>query len=232
VNATSAGDVLVVLDDTSAAAGVLEMSSVLAQLERRALRIVYVESAAALQASTLPFTRVLAHAGSTWEPLEPQDVERGWRAHAARLRQLAAHASSSRAVHWSMDVRRGALNETALALSADSDRMLVGSASTSFTLVGKRPQRTVIAAVDVGGANGEQVVRTATALARALGARLQLRPIDRARPQDVRLDDADLVVLPSAALTRHLVATLRVPMLLVSGDRSGRDARPVHHEGD
>lgn len=60
--------VLAVLDDASVAGALIEASCALAQLVRRELQLVYVESAAALAAAALPQSRVLAQAAHAWTP--------------------------------------------------------------------------------------------------------------------------------------------------------------------
>ena len=81
----SAREVLVLLDDAAAGASLLVLSSALAQVLKRDLDLVFVENSRSLAAAALPFTQVLPHAGTGWVPLSPQDIEQGFRAHAARL---------------------------------------------------------------------------------------------------------------------------------------------------
>jgi len=76
--------VLAVLDDTAGSEALIEWSSALAHALQRPLALVYVESAPALAAAVLPFTQVLAHAGAQWAPFGAEEVERGYRVHAAR----------------------------------------------------------------------------------------------------------------------------------------------------
>ena len=151
--------VLAVLDDASMAETLLEASCALAQLVQRELQLVFVESAAALAAAELPSTRVLAQAARTWTPLAPEDVERGWRVQAARLRALAEQATTRRTVSWSMRITRGALRQTALALRDETDLLLVAAAPSHFALADTRSERTFIAALDDGSAAGQAAVR-------------------------------------------------------------------------
>jgi hypothetical protein len=207
--------VLAVLDDASMAETLLEASCALAQLVRRELQLVYVESAAALAAAELPSTRVLAQAARAWTPLAPEDVERGWRVQAARLRALAEQATTRRTVSWSMRITRGALRQTALALRDETDLLLVAAAPSHFALADTRSARTFIAALDDGSAAGQAAVRLAGRLAQALGAPLRLFRID-GQPQLPPLATARLVVAPASRMAAPAVAELRVPLLLVS----------------
>lgn len=216
VSAGSRERVLVVLDDAALAAALLEASCALAQLMQRELQLVYVESSAALAAAALPATRVLASPVQAWTPLAPQDVERGWRVQAARLRLLADRASARHAVSWSMRVLRGALPQAALALREESDLLLVGASPGRFEAERRRP-RPLIVALDDGTPAGQQALRVAAQLADAIGARLELRPLD---PHDgSRLAAADLVVLSATALAALPLSELRAPLLIVGAPR-------------
>ena len=76
-----------------AGAALLELASPLARALQRELSVVYVESTRSLVAAALPFTQVLPHSGLQWLPLQPGDVEQGFRAHEARLRAADRRAS-------------------------------------------------------------------------------------------------------------------------------------------
>lgn len=214
MSAASVGRVLAVLDDASVAGGLVETSCALAQLVQRELQLVYVESAAALAAATLPATRVLAQGAQAWAPLAPEDVERGWRAQAARLRALAERASTQRTVSWSMRVTRGALRQIVTALRDETDLLLVAAAPARLALAEARPRRAGIAALDDGSAAGHEAVVLAGRLAQALGAPLRVFRID-GQPALPPLGAARLVVAPAARLAAPAVAELRVPLLLV-----------------
>jgi hypothetical protein len=201
-----------VLDDAEAAVHLLDTSCALAQLMRRELELVFVESAAALEAAALPMTRVLARAAQTWAPFAPEDVERGWRVQAARLRTLAERASARRPVHWSMRVMRGALAPAARSLREESDLLLVAAPPSRFETA-RRARRLSIVAFDDGTAGGEQAIQVASRLAHALGARLETRKLST-QPA-VAGDGADLIVLPATALPALPLAELRAPLLLV-----------------
>ncbi|MBL0092867.1 MAG: hypothetical protein IPP50_11195 [Piscinibacter sp.] len=206
--------VFAVLDDASVAGALIEASCALAQLVRRELQLVYVESAAALAAAALPQTRVLGQAAHAWTPLAPADVERGWRAQAARLRALAEQASTRHTVSWSMRITRGALRQTALDLRDETDLLLVAAAPSHFALAETRSARTFIAALDDGSAGGQQAVNLAGRLAQALAASLRVFKID-GQPELPPLAAARLVVAPASRLAAPAVAALRVPLLLV-----------------
>lgn len=215
MNGAGTGRVLAVLDDAAGAARVLDACCALAQALRRDVQLVFVESRAALAAAELSVTQVLASPGHAWAPLAAEDVERGWRVHAARLRELAAQASRLRAVRWSLRVTRGSLRETTLALlgEAGSDLLLVAAAPP---LSARAPGRCVVV-LDDGGPAGCQALAVATRLAEALPARLQ---VQRAGPGGLSLPSAaELVVAPRELLTPAQLAALRVPALLVGPAR-------------
>ena len=211
------GRVLLVLDDASVAGVPLEASSALAQLMQRELHLVYVESAAAMAAAELPQTCVLAHAAWAWTPLTPADVERGWRIQASRLRTLAERATLRRAVHWSMQITRGALQQTALALRGQSDLLLVAPSAQRFATGDARAARPLVVALDDGGAPGRAAVQVAQRLAEALAARLQVIRLEAGQVLP-SLAAARLVVAPVVLMAAPSLAGLRAPLLLVGAD--------------
>lgn len=224
---------LAVIDDTRTAGALLDISCALAELMRRELRLVYVESAAALAAAALPTSLVLAQATARWTPLAAPDLERAWQADAGRLRALAAQASLARAVAWSLQVTRGTLRETALALQAQSDLLLVGGSASSLaelsgtaprstthpTRHGARPSsaRQLVLALDDGSDAAQQAVAIARQLSDALGARLEVQRFDPAQGGPPRLVRPDLVVMPGPwTVPRGMAAPQRrTPTLLV-----------------
>lgn len=206
--------VLMVLDDAAVAAALLDASCALAQLMRRELQLVYVESRAALAAAALPSTQVLARSAQAWAPLAPADVEQGWRAEAARLRTLAARAGARHAVGWSMRVMRGALAEAALALRAESDLLLVAGAAAPFEAA-RRARRPHIVALDDGQAAGRQALQVAAQLAQAIGAKLETRKLATQPPAAAWAGDADLLVLPAQALAALPAGEAHPALLLV-----------------
>lgn len=206
--------VLAVLDDASVARALLDASCALAQLVQRELQLVYVENAAALAAAALPATRVLAQAAHAWTPLAPEDVERGWRVQAARLRAQAERATARHPVHWSMRITRGALRQTVLELRDQSDLLLVAVAPAHVDPTNAQLKRAPVSALADGSAAGHEAVRLAGRLAQVLGAPLRVFNID-GQPDLPPLGAARLVVAPASRLSVPAVTELRVPLLLV-----------------
>ncbi len=206
--------VLAVLDDASVARALLDASCALAQLVQRELQLVFVENAAALAAASLPATRVLAQAARAWTPLAPEDVERGWRVQAARLRAQAEQATTRHPVNWSMRVTRGALRQTVLALRDETDLLLVAAAPSHGASIDTQLKRAPVSALDDGSADGREAVALAGRLAQVLGAPLRVFRID-GQPGLPPLASARLVVAPASRLAAPAVAALRVPLLLV-----------------
>lgn len=214
MNMQRQGSVLMLLDDAAVAAALLDASCALAQLMQRELQLVFVESRAALAAASLPMTRVLARSAPHWAPLAPEDVERGWRAQAARVRSLAERASARHAVGWSMRVVRGALADEARALRAESDLLLLGAAPARFEPP-RHARRTHIVVLDDGSEAGRQAQRVAAQLAQALGARLETRKLATQPATAAQAGEADLLVLPAAALAALPADRPHAPLLLV-----------------
>jgi nucleotide-binding universal stress UspA family protein len=219
MNTPAARQLLTLLDDTSRARAVIELSSMLARQLQRPLELVYVESTPALVAAALSFTRVLAPGATEWTPFAPHDVERSYRAQALRLRELAQSISVRQSVSWSLRVVRGALEQVAIELRTQSDLLLVGSAQPSMPLAAlratSRAHRPMVVALTDGTAAGERAVHIAEQVAQALGGAAQ---VHRCRgPADASTWSAtcELVVLPQALADAARVARLRCPALLV-----------------
>jgi hypothetical protein len=220
---TAPPPVLALLDDAGAGAALLEISSTLARSLRRELSVVYVESTRSLVAAALPFTQVLPASGSRWLPLQPGDVEQGFRAHAARLRDMAARYALRDAVAWSLRVMRGSLPDAALDLSAGADLLLLANAPGIRAPAAPRrgPHRPRITVLADGDAASQRALRVAGQLAEALAGAVEVarndadasrlgQPATRAA-----LTRCDVLVLPRASLDAPTLALLHCPVVLV-----------------
>lgn len=225
---TPASQVLAVLDDAAAGAVALELSSALARALQRELVVVYIESAPALFAAELPFTRVLAHGGRQWLPLQPGDVEQGFRTHAARLRELAARIAGRQAVTWSLRVMRGSLLHAATELRGESDLVLMSNAPAAMPPAAPTAgrarasaRRPVVSVLRDGSAAGEHAFTIAGQLAQALSGAVETAPAaNMATPAGLAstlaaLARSDVAVLPRGQLEPAALALLRCPVLLV-----------------
>lgn len=211
--------VLALLDDAALAREVIEMSSVLARHLRRPLEVIYVESAPALLAASLPFAQVLAHGAAQWAPLAPQDVERGYRVHEQRLRELAERMMVGQAVSWSMRVMRGALQQLALELQAQSDLVVIAHATAAPALPAwRRPvraRRPVVNALVDESAGGQLARDVAQQLAQALGGVLLVRRAGAAGITPAAAGRCDLLVVPRTLVRPGDLERLEQPALLV-----------------
>jgi hypothetical protein len=220
----SAAPVLAVLDDAGAGAALLELSSTLARAWQRELSVVYVENPRCLVAAALPFTQVLPASAMQWRTLEPDDVEQGFRAHAARLRDMAGRIALRNAVGWSLRVMRGSLGETAIRLSAEADLLLLANApapaSPGFAAARRLRRRPRVSVLAGDGEPAARALRVATQVAQALAGDIEFVRIDpRARLADqtgplAALAGSDLLILASAPLDAAMLAQLRCPVLL------------------
>jgi len=223
--ASPAAQVLALLDDAASGAALLELASPLARALRRELSVVYVESTRSLVAAALPFAQVLAPSGHQWMPLQEGDVEQGFRAHVARLRQLTARVALRDALHWSLRVMRGEIAEAASRLQSESDLLLLagGTPLPSRAAVALPPvrRRPVVATLGDGDEASQRAMRVATQLAEALAGAVQTAHLDRGarlldQPERLRaLARCDVIVLPRTALDLGAVSLLRCPVLLV-----------------
>lgn len=215
--------VLALLDDAGAGASLLEISSTLARSLRRGLSVVYVESTRSLLAAALPFTQVLPASGRRWLPLQPGDVEQGFRAHAARLRDMAARYALRDAVDWSLRVMRGSLPDAALDLSAGADLLLLANAPAIRAPAAalRHPHRPRITVLGGGDAASQRALRVAGQLAEALSGVVEVARNDvhasRLDPPEVlaALARCDVLVLPRAPLDAPTLELLRCPVVLV-----------------
>lgn len=206
--------VLALLDDAAAARTLLELSAALARLMQRELAVVYVESQHALHAAALPFAQVLAPQAQQWRTLQPGEIEQGFKAQAARLRELSARIALREAVHCTLRVTRGSLDQMAAELQAESDLLLL-AASAPFRALAAAPQARrapLLVLLRDGGEAGARAQRVAAQLAQALHAVLE--PVQRAL-LDQAAPRAELLVAPRGALDARQLARLRCPVLLV-----------------
>jgi hypothetical protein len=211
---------LALLDDAVPASAMIELSSTLARHWRRPLEVVYVESAAALVAAALPLARVLAPGGAQWVPLEPSDVERGYRSQAARLRALIENVAARHAIEYSLRVVRGALQQAAIELQPPSDLTLVGGGVAARVLLTAarrplRPRRRTVMVIADDSAAGELVRQVARDVARALDSVLIERDTADAANVKERAPQCELLVLSRSRAERGLLERLGQPALLV-----------------
>jgi hypothetical protein len=211
--------VLALLDDAALAREVIEMSSILARQLQRPLEVIYVESAPALLAAALPFAQVLAHGATQWAPFAPEDVERGYRAQAQRLRELAERLLTHQTVTWSMRVVRGALQQIALELQSQSDLVVIARAAGAAALPTlRRPQRArrpIVTAVVDDSAAGQTAREVAQQVAKALGGMLLVRQTAGAGITPALVGRCDLLVVPRSLVQAGDLTRLEQPALLV-----------------
>lgn len=213
---TTTPQVVALLDDVAASTALLEISSALARLMQRDLSVVYVESQLALRAAALPFAQVLAAHASGWRPLQPGEVEQGFRAQAARLRELASRMALRHAVRCSLRVTRGSLGDAAADLQAGSDLLLLAGTPPFRPAVAPPRRRPVVTLIDDDGEAGQRARQVATQLAQSLSGVLQLAHGAAAAMQPGGAGwHADLLVLPRGALDARRLARLQCPVLLV-----------------
>lgn len=221
----AASRVLALLDDAAAGVAALELSSALARALQRELAVVYVQSARSLDAAGLPITQVLSHAAQSWRAFSTQDVERGFRVHEARLREMAARIAPRHAVNWSLQVMRGSLAGAATDLWTENDLLLLaGSPAPALPAFGparKSRRQPVVAVVSEGSAAGERAQRVAAQLAQALAGVVESARVDAAAQllgragELASLARCEVLVLPRASLEPGALGRLRGPVLLV-----------------
>jgi hypothetical protein len=220
----AAPQLLALLDDAAAAGALLEVSSALARALRRDLELVYVESERALVAAALPCTQVLPGTGLRWLPLQPSDIEQGFRAQAARLREMAERIALRDALRCSLRVVRGSLGRATAELGGEADLLLLAPAAPATEAPRSRTPRrrllvTLLAEDDAPPLRVEQVGRT---LAQALDADLHTVHLARSQqPADQpallqALSRTDVLVCARSPFDAAILARLRCPVVMVS----------------
>lgn len=207
----------VVLDDSAAAAAVIDCSAALAHLLHRELDLVYVQNTLALEAAAWPSAQALAPGSTAWQPFAASDVERGWRAQAARTHSLADEIGRRRAVAWSLRTVRGALERVALALSGDADLLFIGASAPAPRFA--RPAARWLVALDDGSADAAHGRQVAAQLAQAWGARVLVAALAGGSALErlaAAAPTADAWVVPRALALRARLGGLRCPVLLVA----------------
>jgi len=217
-------EVLLLLDDAAAGALLLELSCTLAQALQRDLGVVFVESSRSLVAAALPCTQVLPYSGAGWVPLSTQDVEQGFRAHAARLHTLAEQITRRHRVAWSLRIVRGSLDSAATCLESESDLlMLAGPAPRPVPVAARgHRRRTVVAVPRAANTSDVRALGVAKQLVQALQGVLETVQDANHAPAPTALcgsvlarTDPDVLVLPRLELTRERQTLWRCPVLLV-----------------
>jgi hypothetical protein len=214
---------LALLDDAVPAGPLIELSSTLAQHWRRPLEVVYVESAAALVAAAFPLARVLGPGGAQWLPVAPDDIERGYRSQAARLRVLIERVAGRNAIQCSLRVVRGALRQAALELQPHSDLTLVGGGAAARLLAAAtdrrprpgRPVRRTVELIADRSAAGLLTRQVALEVAQALQGTLIERDVPGTADVIGSALHCELLVLPRALAEPGLLERLGRPALLV-----------------
>lgn len=214
---------LALLDDATGGATLIDWSARLARALHCDLELVYLESTDALRAAALPQTQVLAHIGAQWAPFGPPDVERGFRAQQARLRDLAGRIAPRHAVAWQLRSVRGAMPQAAFELSGAAELLFVGAPAPLGPPAMQAPAPARARALRVaslsaqGDAAAAARCRAAAArLAQALSASLLEWRIDPERGPAEPPPAADILVLPRALASAPRLTRWARPVLLVA----------------
>ncbi len=218
MNSAQSTSVQVALDDAAAGEAVLALSSALARALERELAVVYVESTASVLAAALPGIQVLPHAGSAWLPLRREDVEQGFRSHAARLRQLTERVAARHALRWSLQVMRGSLADAPARFGGESSLLFLAPAPLPGALAARARRQPLVALIAENGADATPAHLMATRLAQLLGG--VVRPWPQAAgaegwPRLAAGARPDVLVMSRRVIVPGSLALLQCPLLLV-----------------
>ncbi len=216
MSAALRASLLVVVHDVAVGAGALRMSAALARRLDREVEIVYVESESALLAAALPATRVLSNAAIGWRPFDPADVERGFRAHEARLGALAARVAADQRVRWSLRRVRGEPARAAVDLASRTDLLLYAPAAAGAGAPRSASRHPVVLAPADGEPGIARIREVAETLSQALAGTLRVGPLPGAPDAGPGTrGPADVWVLPRASADRALLEAPGCALLLV-----------------
>jgi len=118
--------ILVALDSRDLSAQILEVATRLAAERQAELVALYVEDTTFLTAADLPFSKALRLQGGGWESLDPQVMERAFRARAQELRgELASRAARLR-LAWTFQTTRGVPAQRLLEAAGEAELVVLG----------------------------------------------------------------------------------------------------------
>jgi len=120
-----AGRILVAVDSPEPGTRMLEAAARLAERRRAELVGLYVEESAFLDLADFPFSKTLRPGGGAWEPLDPDTMQRAFRARAEELERLLADLARRRRVSWRFQADRGVPAERLLASAGESDILVL-----------------------------------------------------------------------------------------------------------
>src|SRR5512133_1620120 len=118
--------IVMALDTASLVLPAIEAATGLALGLNAELAGLFVEDERLLRFAGLPFARETGYASARARPLAPAAVEHALRAQAEQLRRLLAAAAGRLSVTWTLEVVRGEMPRSVLALAGASDLLVLG----------------------------------------------------------------------------------------------------------
>lgn len=119
--------IVVAVDASAASLLALELAADLAAALGTRLTGLYVEEQDLLHAASLPFVRSIGAQSGRPTPFTPDEIERQWRALAARAREALMRIAHARQLDWSFEVTRGPAGEVLQAAARGARLMGLGS---------------------------------------------------------------------------------------------------------
>ena len=120
--------ILVALDDSPHSQAALEAAAGLAAMMRAEMAGVYVEDVNLLRLASLPGSREIVFPMSLQRELDVHFMEHSLKEQGEKARQALADAASRAGVGWTFGVRQGKADTELLAMSSESDLLVIGKA--------------------------------------------------------------------------------------------------------
>lgn len=106
----------------------LAAAAAIAARLRAELEALFVEDTELVRLAGLPFAREMGYPSASLRRLDPQTMERSFRAHAAEARRALTAAAERVDVRWSFRVARGSVIDELFAAAAEADLAVLGMA--------------------------------------------------------------------------------------------------------
>lgn len=135
--------IVVAVDASAASRLALELAADLAAALGTRLTGLYVEEEGLLHAAGLPFVRSIGAQSGRPTPFTPDELERQWRALAARARDTLAQVARARQLDWSFEVTRGPAGEVLRAAARGARLMGLGISERPSALMAQAALRLI-----------------------------------------------------------------------------------------
>jgi nucleotide-binding universal stress UspA family protein len=135
------GRIVLAIDTGSLIGPALEVAAALAAGLQSELSALFVEDERLLRLAALPMVHEIGFSSAQRQRIELQDMERGLRIQAERLRQAVSQTARRLTLTWTLEVVRGEILSTSLGRMRPEDLLVVGKARLPRLALGGVPAR-------------------------------------------------------------------------------------------